>query len=260
LVIQEELSDMLDIIRNGPRFEHENQIVQKGGYRVLLPHFFSPFSLNSLFHIIMNERTPRQDQAKLIHLVKMGLQFQRTGDDYGKMISIMPWIRYLFPEKSSYNKLMQSNTYIYNYFESFINRHIETYDKSYVRNFIDLYIKEMKQAEECGDSNTTFRKDQFVMSLIDFSFPAFTAVGIQLSLLIQYLLLYPEVQKKIQKEIDDVVGSGRLPTLEDRKDMSYTEACVREGLRIETLVPSDIPHKALVDTEIGGFKVPKVGL
>lgn len=32
----------------------------------------------------------------------------------------------------------------------------------------------------------------------------------------QRLILEPDVQKKIQNEIDDVVGQGRLPTLDDR--------------------------------------------
>ncbi len=31
-----------------------------------------------------------------------------------------------------------------------------------------------------------------------------------------YLLLYPEVQRKAQKEIDRVVGRERMPTLNDR--------------------------------------------
>lgn len=32
----------------------------------------------------------------------------------------------------------------------------------------------------------------------------------------QRLILQPDVQKKIQNEIDEVVGQGRLPTLDDR--------------------------------------------
>lgn len=39
--------------------------------------------------------------------------------------------------------------------------------------------------------------------------------------------------------------------------LSYTEACLREIMRFETLVPSGIPHKALVDTEFLGYSIPK---
>lgn len=40
--------------------------------------------------------------------------------------------------------------------------------------------------------------------------------------------------------------------------MPYTEAALREIMRYETLVPSGLPHKALVDTEFMGYDIPKV--
>lgn len=39
--------------------------------------------------------------------------------------------------------------------------------------------------------------------------------------------------------------------------MPYTEACLREILRFETLLPSCLPHKALCDTEFLGYSIPK---
>uniref|UniRef100_A0A1B0BLX1 Cytochrome P450 n=1 Tax=Glossina palpalis gambiensis TaxID=67801 RepID=A0A1B0BLX1_9MUSC len=257
LVIQEELNDMLDLIRNGPKFDHEKPYCKESGMRIYLPNFFSPFVANSVFHIVCNERTPRSEQADLWELIRYGLQFQRTADDYGKMLSIMPWIKHIFPNWSSYNKLTESNIFLFKYFEKIVDRHIKTYDESYERNFLDKYIREMREADLEGNEDTSFKRNQFILSLIDFTFPAFTAVGVQLSFLVQYFLLYPEVQKRIQKEIDEVVGAGRLPTLEDRQFMSYTEATIREILRIETLVPSSVPHKTLVDTELMGYKIPK---
>ncbi|XP_023302400.2 probable cytochrome P450 304a1 [Lucilia cuprina] len=258
LVIQEEITDMMNLIRSGPKYEHERPYVKEGGLRILMPYFFSPFAANSVFHIMYNERKTRNEQAELWELVRLGMQFQRNADDYGKLLGIIPWIRYIFPQWSAYKPLMESNVYLYKYFEDFIDRHIKTYDEANERNFLDLYIGEMKKAEMEGTAETsTFKRNQFILSLIDFSFPAFTAIGTQLAFLVQYLLLYPDVQRKIQQEIDHVVGSGRLPTLEDRQFCNYTEACIREILRIETLVPSDVPHKAMCDTELLGYKIPK---
>ncbi|XP_060649194.1 probable cytochrome P450 304a1 [Drosophila nasuta] len=254
LIIKEEISDMLDLIRCGPRYPHEHHLVKPGGYRVQLPLFFNPFSVNCHFHIVYNERQSRADMAKLVQLVQMGLQFQRASDDYGRLLSIMPWIRYIWPESSGYRKLMQSNQFVHAYFSEFVDRYLATYDQSCERNFVDMYINEMNK---CPPQELGFNREQFIMGLIDFSFPAFTAIGAQLSLMVQYFLLYPEVAKRIQCEIDEVVGCGRLPTLEDRKNMPYTEAVIRENLRIETLVPSDIPHKALVDTQLLGYTIPK---
>lgn len=61
-----------------------------------------------------------------------------------------------------------------------------------------------------------FVGDQLVLALIDFSFPALTALSTTVTFLIQQICHEPEVQQKIQDEIDHVVGQGRLPTLDDR--------------------------------------------
>lgn len=54
------------------------------------------------------------------------------------------------------------------------------------------------------------------MVCVDFFFPANSALPGTIQFLLQHLSVQPEIQKKIQKEIDDVVGHGRLPTLDDR--------------------------------------------
>ena len=49
--------------------------------------------------------------------------------------------------------------------------------------------------------------------------------------------VYPEIQKKAQKQIDEVVGRGRLPTLGDRPSLPYVEAIVQEALRWRPIIP-----------------------
>lgn len=45
------------------------------------------------------------------------------------------------------------------------------------------------------------------------------------------MLLYPDVQKKAQEELDRVVGTGRLPTFEDETSLPYVSAVVKEAMR-----------------------------
>jgi cytochrome P450 len=51
------------------------------------------------------------------------------------------------------------------------------------------------------------------------------------------LAMHPEVQEKAQKELDSVVGSGRLPTLDDQKSLPYISAIVKEISRWHTVAP-----------------------
>ncbi|GJJ15705.1 hypothetical protein Clacol_009983 [Clathrus columnatus] len=51
------------------------------------------------------------------------------------------------------------------------------------------------------------------------------------------MMQFPEVQEKAQKELDEVVGRDRLPTWEDRDNLVYLEALIREVLRWRPMVP-----------------------
>jgi len=42
------------------------------------------------------------------------------------------------------------------------------------------------------------------------------------------MAMYPEVQAKAQAELDTVVGGKRLPTFEDREELPYIVATVKE--------------------------------
>ena len=45
------------------------------------------------------------------------------------------------------------------------------------------------------------------------------------------MAMYPDVQRKAQEELDRVVGTERLPTFEDRSELPYVNAIVKECLR-----------------------------
>jgi cytochrome P450 len=57
------------------------------------------------------------------------------------------------------------------------------------------------------------------------------------------MVLYPDVQKRAQAEIDLVIGRNRLPTFEDRASLPYIEAVLRETLRWEPVIPLGNLHR-----------------
>jgi len=78
------------------------------------------------------------------------------------------------------------------------------------------------------------------------------------SLLSFYLamVLFPEVQKRAQEEIDCVIGKGRLPTSEDRDSMPYMEGIMRELQRWNPVVPLTPPHRLMTDDVYEGYFIP----
>ncbi|XP_074856023.1 steroid 17-alpha-hydroxylase/17,20 lyase-like [Carettochelys insculpta] len=75
--------------------------------------------------------------------------------------------------------------------------------------------------------------------------------------MVLYLLYYPEVQRKIQEELDQKIGFERHPQVSDRKQLPYLDATICEVLRIQPVSPLLIPHMTIMDTSIGQYTIPK---
>ncbi|KAL2813599.1 cytochrome P450 [Aspergillus granulosus] len=71
------------------------------------------------------------------------------------------------------------------------------------------------------------------------------------------MLLFPDVQRKAQEEIDRVIGTGRLPTLNDRENLPYINALVKETLRWWPIAPMGFPHAATEDIMYRDYTIPK---
>ncbi|THH33485.1 hypothetical protein EUX98_g701 [Antrodiella citrinella] len=108
------------------------------------------------------------------------------------------------------------------------------------------------------------------------SLPRFTTAFLTVFFLL--MCLFPDVQARAQKEIDEVVGSDRLPNVEDEQRLPYVYALVREILRYWTIAPigrslnrqkkpisskhtnvvrTGIPHRATEDFAYGSYVIPK---
>ena len=57
------------------------------------------------------------------------------------------------------------------------------------------------------------------------------------------MALYPDIQRKAQEEIDQVVGKDTLPTFSDMENMPYIRAVCAEALRqAKSSVKFDAPY------------------
>ena len=60
------------------------------------------------------------------------------------------------------------------------------------------------------------------------------------------MLVFQDVQKRAQEEIDRVLGDERLPTFSDRKSLPYIEAIIRELLRMYPVIPLGTLSESIV--------------
>uniref|UniRef100_A0A0W0F749 Cytochrome p450 n=1 Tax=Moniliophthora roreri TaxID=221103 RepID=A0A0W0F749_MONRR len=63
--------------------------------------------------------------------------------------------------------------------------------------------------------------------------------------LVVAMLAFPDVQRKVQAEIDSVIGQSRIPTLADMENLPYMRAVMKEVLRWRPPAPVGVPHASL---------------
>ncbi|KAL1721917.1 cytochrome P450 [Schizophyllum commune] len=68
---------------------------------------------------------------------------------------------------------------------------------------------------------------------------------------------FPEVQARLQQEIDNVVGEGRLPDAKDAEHLPYLNAVIQETHRFLNVTPLAIPHRATKDLYYKGYLIPE---
>ncbi|CAJ0940208.1 unnamed protein product [Ranitomeya imitator] len=71
------------------------------------------------------------------------------------------------------------------------------------------------------------------------------------------MMKYPEIQKKVQSEIDKVIGSNE-PQVIHRKEMPYTDAVIHEIPRFGNILPANLSHATTQDVNFRGYLLPKV--
>ncbi|KAF6151066.1 hypothetical protein GIB67_042401 [Kingdonia uniflora] len=70
------------------------------------------------------------------------------------------------------------------------------------------------------------------------------------------VIKHPRVLRKIQEELDSVVGPDRMVTESDLTQLNYLRCVVRETFRMHPAGPFLIPHESICATKINGYHIP----
>jgi len=71
------------------------------------------------------------------------------------------------------------------------------------------------------------------------------------------MAVFPDKQKKLHQELDQILGRSRLPMLSNRVQLAYTDAVIHETLRFSTILPFSLLHKTTTDIHFWGYDIPK---
>lgn len=125
-----------------------------------------------------------------------------------------------------------------------------------VRGLMD-YLIEQQEAEMRNNRKELLLSDEMLFALIaDIVLAGLITTRAALSNMILCLIHHPEYQRKIQNEIDDVIGRNRLPSPSDRHNLYMLEAVAMESQRYLT-TGVVMAHLCNEDVNFEGFQVHK---
>ncbi|KAJ6664133.1 hypothetical protein lerEdw1_008348, partial [Lerista edwardsae] len=188
------------------------------------------------------------DDQELLSMVNLGNEFGEAAAS-GNPADFIPVLQYL-PSCT-----MKAFKDLNMRFNAFVKKIVKDHDN--IRDITDSLI-EHTQNENLDVNANTKELDQKITRIVGDLFGAgFDTVTTALSWSLIYLVIYPEIQKKVQEEIDQAVGRERKPRLSDRSMLPYTEAFILETFRHSSFMPFTIPHCTTRDTALNGFYIPK---
>ncbi|XP_073530078.1 cytochrome P450 2C26-like isoform X1 [Phyllobates terribilis] len=207
---------------------------------------------NIIVSILLDHRFEYDDPTilKLMRLINENIRIAESPmvKLYNSFPSLIRWL------PGEHNKIFENHNQMQSFIRETFTRKEKELDVNNQRNLIDAFLA--KQQEGKPDSTLYFHNKN-LGNLVSNLFAAgmeTTSTTLRWGLLL--MMKYPEIQKKIQCEIENVIGSAH-PQVEHRKEMPYTDAVIHEIQRFGDIVPGNLPHSTTSDITFRGYFLPK---
>ncbi|XP_069823411.1 cytochrome P450 2D15-like [Dendropsophus ebraccatus] len=217
------------------------------------PHFLINNAVsNVICSIVFGDRFDYDDAKfqRFLHLFDAALKAES-----GLFAQILNEIPLLMNVPWLVDHVLQPEYELITFFKEIVSEHQKTWNPNYIRDFIDAYLVEMEKVK--GDSATSFTEANLLMTTNDLFGAGTETTSTTLRWALLYMILYPDVQSKVQEEIDQVIGRERKPTMGDVLQMPYTNAVIHEVQRCGDILPLALPRMTYRDMEINGYNIPK---
>ncbi|XP_048491294.1 cytochrome P450 CYP82D47-like [Beta vulgaris subsp. vulgaris] len=126
-------------------------------------------------------------------------------------------------------------------------------EKEEKRDFMDVMLGVFETGQNKPfkfDSDTIIKANSMAMILA-----ATDTTAVTLTWALSLLLNNKDVLKKIQAELDNVVGKERQVEESDLKNLVYLQAVLKETMRLYPAAPLSAPREATIDCTVSGYHI-----
>ncbi|KAI8334337.1 cytochrome P450 [Chlamydoabsidia padenii] len=181
---------------------------------------------------------------EIMHCVDLGMKYGEAEGDLSQFLPAVKHLDFLIGKKHLFDDL------ITNHRDPLYKRLI----KEALESDTDCLLKNVVALQEEYELD---EKDIIVI-MADLIAAGSDTVSVSLAWMFAILSHHPQIQKKIQAEIDGFVQAhGRLPTFEERDHLPYLISVQKESIRFRSSVPLGLPHVSTEDIVVRDYLIPK---
>nr|QTW43689.1 CYP3082A1 [Eurytemora affinis] len=212
---------------------------------------FSCASLNVIWNLIAAGRFEYDDE-NMFKLIEHTNAFMRLGRDVvGKPFGSIPFLRFFPPYKAKFDSLLEGITHFKESLQETVTERkmkmVAEDPSCYIDAFLDKVLK---------DETGIYTEDQLVHICMDMFLAGAETTSKTQEFIIAMMLNYPEVQQKVQEEMDSVMKDKPAITWEDKEKLPYAEATMAEIWRVCNIAPFGPPRTAKNEVQFKDYKLP----
>lgn len=169
--------------------------------------------------------------------------------------TIFPWLGRVFCKLGIgiYGQMRQDVKTVNGVFRKRIEEHRKSLDRENARDFIDTCLI---RYEEGGTEHLT-NDDRVCANMFLLMTGGMDTVLSMIEFIVLLMATHPDIQAKVQRELDDVIGSDRQVTWSDRHQLPYTYATMLEVYRWTSVAAIGAPRRAMETVTVHGVTIPK---
>ena len=206
-------------------------ILKTNGSGIQVNKLFATSVLSVLWQLVAGSTISRDDERMQL-LLDILHERSKSFDMTGGVLSQHPWLRFIAPHWTGYNLIKKLNNGLYKFFIETIRQHQANGNDEICDNVISAFLKKMnvdssKSTTFTGksvshvtlilNSALTCVEDQLVMVCVDIFIAGSVTTSSLLNFAFLMLIFKPDIQKRIQAEIDGVVQSSTTLSYEAKQ-------------------------------------------
>ena len=186
---------------------------------------------------------------------KKTFDVQRQMNGLIMIIFFIPIMKHVF--RSQWKELGVHRRHQWEYIEQMYKQAEDRYTEGKNESFCDAIITAKKEAVAVENWMLPYLTRQNLMNAV---FDLFSAGSDTTKRTLRWIFLliakYPDLQAKMRREVNETIADNE-PKINDIVECSLVCAFISESQRFRYISPAGVPHKAVVDEEINGHKIPE---